>query len=144
MLRAEETIFYSIESSIKAYRKFAQARIRKIDPSLTIDQSMLIDTLMANPLITQKELAQLIFKDVASVTRMIELLVKSGFITRKTNPKNRRQNILTATKKSKDILKKLRKTVENNRMEALKDISEKDLKNCKQTLDKILQNITKA
>ena len=144
MLKAEETIFYSIESSIKAYRKFAQANIRKIDSSLTIDQSMLVDKLMQNPFITQKELAQLIFKDVASVTRMIDLLVKSGFIIRKTNPDNRRQNILTATNKSKEILKKLRSTVKNNRAIALRDISQKDLEKCKQTLNKILQNIQEA
>lgn len=144
MLNAHETIFYSIESSIKAYRKFAQSNIRKIDRSLTIDQSLLIDKLMQNPHITQKELAKSIFKDVASVTRMIELLVKSGFIIRKTNPENRRQNILIATKKSKDIFKKLSSTVTKNRAEALKNISEKDLQKCKQTLNKILKNIEKA
>ncbi len=144
MLKAEETIFYSIESSIKAYRKFAQANIRKIDPSLTIDQSMLIDKLIENPFATQKELAELIFKDVASVTRMIELLVKAGFITRKTNPDNRRQNILTPTKKSKDLLDKLRSTVKSNREKALKNITAKDLEKCKQTLNKILQNIEKG
>ncbi len=144
MKKAEETIFYSIESTIKAYRKFAQGNIRKIDPSLTIDQSMLVHKLMQNPFATQKELAQLIFKDVASVTRMIELLVKSGFITRKTNPENRRQNILTPTKKSEKLLDKLKNTVENNRAEALKNISKKDLEKCKQTLEKILWNIQQA
>ena len=137
-------IFYSIESSIKSYRKFAQANIRKIDPSLTIDQSMLIEKLMSNPRVSQKELAQLIFKDVASVTRMIELLVKSGFIIRKINPENRRQNILIATNKSKEIFKKLRSTVKNNRAKALKNIPEKELEKCRQTLNKILKNIRKA
>ena len=142
MLKTEETIFYSIESTIKTYRKFAQANIRKVDPSLTVDQSMLINKLMENPNISQKELAQLIFKDVASVTRMIELLVKTGFVTRKPNPDNRRQNILTVTDKAKTIMKKIKKIVKKNRATALKDISEKDIEKCRKTLHTIMENLS--
>lgn len=141
MLKAEETIFYSIESTIKAYRKYAQANIKKIDPSLTIDQSILILKLIDNPEISQKNLAKLLFKDVASVTRMIELLVKTEFIIREPNPNDRRQNNLIITAKAKKIMKKVSKIIKANRDFALKDISDKEIEKCKKTLNAILNNL---
>lgn len=141
MFKAEETIFYKIESTIKAYRKLAQSTIRKIDPNLTLDQSMLLKKLMENPNVTQRELASLIFKDVASVTRMIELLVKNGFLLREPNPSNRRQNLLTPTKKAMLLMNKITKIVKMNRAKALKKIDQKDLEHCRSTLDTILSNI---
>ncbi len=141
MQKSEETIFYTIESTIKTYRKYAQAQIKKIDSSLTLDQSLLILKLVDNPEISQKDLAKLLFKDVASVTRMIELLVKTGFILRKPNPKNRRRNILTLTAKSNSTMKKITKKIQRNRAVALHDISEKEIERCKKTLKMILENI---
>jgi len=141
MQKAEETIFYTIESTIKAYRKLAQSTIKKVAPTLTLDQSMLLEKLIENPEATQKELARLLFKDVASITRMIELMVKSGFITRVTNPDNRRQNILTVTPKGKKIIQKASKIVKKNRALALQGISQKDLDKCRKTLVAISQNI---
>ena len=141
MQRAEETIFYTIESTIKTYRKFAQANIRKVDPTITLDQSMLLMKLMDHPDISQKELARLVFKDVASVTRMIELLVNTGFLTRIPNPENRRRNILTVTPKAKRVLRKIDKVVAKNRTTALEGISEKQINQCKKCLELILDNL---
>ncbi len=141
MQQSEETIFYSIESTIKAYRKFAQNNIKKIHPSLTLDQSLLLLKLMDHPDISQKDLAKLLFKDVASVTRMIELLVKMEFITRTPNPENRRRNILTVTAKAKKIMKSVKKIILKNRNIALGDISEREIIKCRKVLEIICENL---
>jgi len=141
MLKAEETIFYSIESTIKKYRKFAQMEIKKINPKLTLDQSMVLKKLIEEPDITQMELSNLIFKDYASVTRMIDLLVKNEFITRQINPVNRRRNTIEVTNKTRTMMKKITKVVLNNRSLALKNVSQKNLEQCRITLEKIKKNI---
>lgn len=141
MLKAEETIFYSIESTIKTYRKFAQTEIRKINSKLTLDQSMVLKKLIEEPNITQMELADLIFKDYASVTRMIDLLVKNQFITRKVNLANRRRNKIEVTHKTREMMKKITIAVKKNRNIALKKIRQKDLEQCRVVLENIKKNI---
>lgn len=141
MLKAEETIFHSIESTIKAYRKLAQKEIKKINPKLTLDQSMVIKKLIESPEITQMELSNLIFKDYASVTRMIDLMVKHGFIKRHINQENRRRNTIEITNETRKMMKQITKVVKRNRKLALKKIKQKDVDRCKTILEAIKKNI---
>ena len=141
MLKTEETIFYSIESTIKTYRKLAQLEVKKINPKLTLDQSMVLKKLIEKPDITQMELSKLIFKDYASVTRMIDLMVKNGFITREVNHANRRRNRIGIPDKTRTMMKRITKAVKSNRNLALKNILQKDLEQCRITLENIKKNI---
>ena len=71
-------VIYTIEKAIKEYWKFSQKNIKKVVDDITIDQGLVLITLDQNPDITQKEIAQLIFKDMASMTRIIDLMVKKS------------------------------------------------------------------
>jgi len=141
MIRAEDTIFYSIERTIKAYRKLAQSKIKQVDPSISVDQSWMIKELLDNPDSSQVDLANLLFKDVASITRMMELMVKKGFVHRRVNPENRRRNLLEVSKKGKRVVDKISPATIKNRENALKGISKKELKACRAVLDKIFNNL---
>lgn len=141
MVKTENTIFYSIESTIKAYRKLAQGEIKKVNSKLTLDQSMVLKKLIEEPDITQMELSNLIFKDYASVTRMIELLVKNGFITREVDPANRRRNKISVTEATRKMMDKITIAVKSNRKLALNNILQKDLEQCRITLENIKKNI---
>ncbi|TRX16230.1 hypothetical protein FNW25_16885, partial [Flavobacterium franklandianum] len=69
------TVLYLIEQAIKEYRKVSQRNISKIVKDITIDQCLVLIILNNDAEISQNELANLIFKDNASITRMIELMV---------------------------------------------------------------------
>lgn len=140
-MKSEDTIFYTIESVIKHYRKYAQANLKKECPSITIDQGLVLNKLIAEPDISQTQLAKLIFKDMASVSRMLDLLEKNGFITRQLNPINRRRFLITVTQKGLTTIEQLNPIVLENRKKALQDIPEEALLHCEQTLSKILNNL---
>ncbi len=70
------TIFYSIEKAIKVYRKFAQQHYAEIIDDITVDQALILQFLSRGENLSQKELAGLLFKEDASITRMVESLVK--------------------------------------------------------------------
>ena len=78
-MNPQQTIFYRIEQAIKTYRKYAQQQISAEQSGITVDQLLILAMLEANPELAQKELAEQLFKDQASITRMIELLVQRGF-----------------------------------------------------------------
>lgn len=140
-MKSENTIFYAIESVIKSYRKFAQANLKKVCPTITIDQGLVLNKLLEQPDIRQTDLAKSIFKDNASLSRMLDLLEKNEFITRTINPENRRRFLIRVTKKGKETIKKLDPIVFNNREKALQDITESELFQVEKTLSKILKNL---
>lgn len=132
-----QTIFYTIENAIKQYRKTSQKRIQEVVEDITVDQALVLIIIDANPESTQIEIAELLFKDFASMTRMINLLVKNGHLNRGTNEKDRRRFTLSLTKKGSKTIEILKPIIMANRASALKGVSEKEQK----TLEKILRKI---
>lgn len=135
-----KSIFYYIDEAIKEYRKYAQKKISVIDPNITLDQLLTLNLIKEDPESSQKELAQILFKDYASLTRIIELLVKKGYLSRSINETDRRKFILKLTEKGYAIVDKLTPIIIENRKIALENISDTDLKNLKATLKKITEN----
>ena len=138
-----ETIFYAIEKTIKEYRKFSQKNLSNEVNDMTIDQGMVLAFLEKYPDKTQKEIAELAFKDAASMTRMIDLMLKKLYIKRSINPQNRRRFNLEITAKGKEVLKTLTPIVLKNRKHSLNEISEEELTQFEATLKKISININK-
>ena len=139
-LDPQQTIFYSIEKAIKSYRQYAQKRIAAQLPGITVDQLLILSLLEMNPDLVQKDLAQWLFKDHASITRMIELLVKNEYLTRAVNPQDRRKFNLSISPKGQDTLTQLKPVILHNRQQALKGVTEDEMKQLFQTLNKISNN----
>ncbi|MFT6708051.1 MAG: MarR family transcriptional regulator for hemolysin, partial [Flavobacteriales bacterium] len=109
---------------------------------ITIDQWLVLKSLYDLPDITQQQIAEMVFKDYASVTRMIELLVKKGFIKRAMHPTDRRRFLLSVTKTGEKVITEPEGTIKSNRAKALKGISKKEIEQMNKTLNKIIINCT--
>ena len=136
----EKTVFYSIEKTIKTYRQFAQKNIKQNGIDITIDQWLILKTIHDHPKISQREIAATVFKDHASVTRMIELLVKRQFLIRSFHEEDRRRYSLSLTNEGKKIFKKLIPIVSHNRSTALAGIQIEDIEHLHKTLNTISNN----
>lgn len=135
-----ETIFHVIERTIKEYRKFSQKNLSAAIPDITIDQGMILAFLDKYPEMTQKEIAMLAFKDTASMTRMVDLMVKKQYLKRSINIENRRRYKIELTAKGKQVLETLVPIVLDNREKSLEGITEEELVQLEKTLKKITSN----
>lgn len=140
MEKLNNIIFYNLDKAIKSYRMFAMDKVRKNKYKITTDQWLIIKSILENPEISQQELAKNVFKDNASVTRMIEIMVKSKYLTRKTDTTDRRKSILTVTKEGVEIIDKMQDLVLENRRKALSGITTEELDILNKTLKKIINN----
>lgn len=140
MEKLDSIIFYSIDRAIKSYRQYAQKQIKKAGLEITIDQWLVIKNIIEKPGITQSEIAERSFKDNASVTRIIDLLVKSGYLERNSNEADRRRYVLEVTKKGHKIMEDVMAVVLKNREKALEGIAQKDLEVATRVLKKIGNN----
>ncbi|WP_350288681.1 MarR family transcriptional regulator [uncultured Croceitalea sp.] len=138
-----ETIFYQIEKAIKQYRIMAQGNLNKLGYKITINQILLMIEIDHNPEVSQVELSELLFKDVASITRMIELLVKEDFITRMENVNDRRKKDLKITNTGQKLLSLAKPVIFKNREIAQKDLNEEEQEILFTLLNKIILNTSK-
>ena len=140
MEKLNSIIFYNIDKAIRSYRNYAQRQLKAHGYTITIDQWLIIKAILENPGITQNEISDLVFKDNASVTRMIDLMVKSEYIIRKVHPEDRRKTLLEVTDSGVKVIKEVQNIVEKNRKIALKGISNEELEVMYSALLKISEN----
>ena len=111
MEKLNEIIFYTMDKAIKTYRMFAQQQLREAGYKITIDQWLIIKGILENPDISQLELGEKAFKDNASVTRIIDLLVKAAYLERQFHETDRRRVKLIVTQAGIDIVSNVQKVV---------------------------------
>lgn len=138
MENLNQVIFYKIEKAIRIYRQYAQRQIRDAGFTITIDQWLTIESIVENPGIKQQDLAEKVFKDNASITRIIELLVKAKYLKRKVHKEDRRRTTLTVTKIGEEIVEKVNSVILQNREKALQGIDREEM----MIMDRVLQSIT--
>jgi len=142
--RLENVPFYVLEKAIKSYRQFAQRNIKGVNKDITIDQWLILKTILDNPNCSQREIAATIFKDVASVTRIIELLVNKGLLVRSPHSEDRRRFGLKLTSKGMAVQKDLMPVIIQNRSSALKGLSVEEIEVLRNLLHRIINNCTKT
>lgn len=139
LINPEETVFYLLDKSIRLYRQMSQRRLTSEGLNITIDQWLILNTLKNNPEATQNEIAEAVFKDTASLTRIIDLLVKKKYLSRKSSGTDRRRFELKITDEGEKLLEEVVKVISVNRRTALKGLAEKE-NELKVLLNKICVN----
>jgi len=135
-----KTVIHTIEKAIKEYRKFGHKNIKKVADDITIDQGLVLIILDQNSDISQKEIAELIFKDYASMTRIIDLMVKKGYLKRAINTIDRRRFKLSISAKGKQTIKKIVPVIKQNRSTALNGLTQKEITQLYNSLNKVIAN----
>jgi DNA-binding MarR family transcriptional regulator len=94
----------SLRQSIK---QLAQQKLRELhDREITYEMLQVLTVLWKKHQINQQEVANAIQKHKASLTPLLDGLVEMGLVTRSEDPGDRRNKIITLTKKGKDYKKK--------------------------------------
>lgn len=133
------TALYSIEETIKAYRKLSQKNISSVIPDITVDQALILIVISQSDK-SQSEIADLVFKDYASMTRIVSLMISKDYLLKTIDKGDKRKTKLTITEKGRDVIKKLKPMIDKNRETALANISEEELQQMYNTLRKITSN----
>ena len=113
--------------------------IKRVISDITVDQALILQIISEKDMM-QSEIANLIFKDYASMTRIISLMIKKDYVIKTPNDNDRRSSILTITKKGEITLKKLIPIINQNRKTTLNGITLNELNSLKITLNKMVEN----
>ncbi len=86
--------FSNLEFTLKSYKKHLSGIFDKSSILITPDQWQVLDIIVNHKDIKYSEIAVFSGKDIASVNRIIDLLNQKGYVSRQTDPNNRRRVIL--------------------------------------------------
>ncbi|RZJ30382.1 MAG: MarR family transcriptional regulator [Flavobacterium sp.] len=140
MEKLKDIVFYNMDKAIRTYRSYAQKKLRDAGFKITVDQWLVIKAILENPGISQQEIGAIAFKDNASVTRIIALLVKSAYLKRDVDNTDRRKTLLEVTPEGKQVVEDVQNLVMQNRQTALARISSAELKTVNEALKIIIRN----
>jgi len=140
MEKLNDITFYTIDKAIRSYRMYAQKKLKENGFKITIDQWLIIKSILENPGISQLELGEKVFKDNASVTRIIDLLVKAEYLQKEVHHNDRRKSNLIVTPAGKSIIENVYELVLQNRKTALNGVSLEELEVLNRALKMIINN----
>ncbi|UPQ77970.1 MarR family winged helix-turn-helix transcriptional regulator [Flavobacterium azooxidireducens] len=103
--------------------KFLSQQFKKKGLSLTREQWSVLAVLWKNDGCAQQVIADDTNRDKPSVTRLIDNLVKEGYVLRKNDENDRRLNLIFLTEKGKNIEKEVMEVVDDTINKATKDLT---------------------
>ncbi|HEX8393800.1 MAG TPA: MarR family transcriptional regulator [Longimicrobium sp.] len=138
--RLQDVLFYSLESALKAYRRFAQARLHAAGIDITIDQWLVLKTIHESADLTLQQVGTAVFKDFASVTRIVQLLERKGLLVRKPHPSDGRRSELALTVAGEAVIRTVEPIAQDNRRQALDGIGAEQVALLRAVLNRITEN----
>lgn len=101
-------------------------RDQKVCYGLTLPQCGAIETLSRKGMLPMKELSRQMGVTISTMTRVIDILVRDGLVTRKENPDDRRKVCIDLTGKGRTMASKLKKCSLDYSMAIFKKIPEEE------------------
>lgn len=138
--KLEDVLYYLIEKTNKVIRRYSQERFVEAGFNITVDQWLVLKKINDTERITQIELADALFKDRASITRILSLLQDKKLVS-KTEGADKRANELSLTPVGKKFMDQAVTIVKNTRKKGIEKFEEKEIEQLQRSLQKIINNL---
>lgn len=120
-------------------------RPRFLEMGLTVGegQPRILNCLMEQGEMSQRELADACMFDVTTLSRTLDKMEKAGLVTRKVNPASRRAHLIALTPEGKKKAGQVQEQFAWLDQVLWGDIEEKEMESLYRTLEKIEENVKK-
>jgi len=126
----------------RTYMRMRAISARRLRPyGLTPDQFAVLAILWDHPGLSQREVAQILIKDAANVTRIIDRLEDKGLLERRQDPTDRRAYRIYPSKSARTLRKTLGPRVLDIRAEVFQGLTKKEQDSMRKLLDKLFDSM---
>lgn len=132
---------FLLERTARRVKQYAQYRFNNLEFGITVDQWTILKNLRQHVDLSQKELAEYCGKDQPTLTRIIDLLVGKRLVERRANPADRRSFVVHLTPEGEKKVGELANSVNEIRMQAWRNLNERDFEQLKRILNTIYDNL---
>ena len=142
MINKEQYYYgFAVEKTGKRIKHAFQKAFAENGIDITVDQWVILYELHKKNGLSQNELAQYTFKDPPTVTRIIDLLSKKGFIDRLPSKNDRRKFEIHLTELGKKKITVFIPIAEKVRIQGWKNLTIEDYNDLLRILNKIFNNL---
>ena len=138
--KLEDVLYYLIDKTNKVGRRYSQDAFIKAGYDITIDQWLVLKKIWDSEQINQVELADSIFKDTASITRILQILVKKKLVKKDFKEGDKRHYMLSLTVKGEQYFKEILSLVKTIRQQGTANFSDSEKETLKKLLNRVIQN----
>ena len=139
--RLEEVIYFVIERTSKRLKQYSMMEFQKHGFELTIDQWIVLKRIGEQEGINQIDLAESTYKDPASITRILDALIKKGWVEKRVNEHDRRRFDLLLTQSGRDLHNEMIEVVVELRKVGIEGMSLEEIALLEKLLNKIFKNV---
>jgi DNA-binding MarR family transcriptional regulator len=132
---------FLLDRTARRVKQYAQQKFKLGEFDITVDQWLVMKNLSENELLSQAELAQLVFKDQPTLTRIIDILSKKGYVERIPHPMDRRSFQLVLTEQGITKVDELKPQIASIREKAWENLNKSDFEEFKRILNTIYNNL---
>lgn len=133
---------HKLEIAARIMSNRLNQRFKSHDFEVTAEQWALINILVEHEdVLSQNDIAKIVVKDYTSISRLIDHLIKKELVVRKSDPNDRRSNLIYITDKGKKLQKEVIEEVLQHIADALDGISKEELEICSSVLLKVIRNL---
>lgn len=132
---------FLLDRTARRVKQYAQQKFKELNLNVTVDQWLVLKHLYENEGMKQNELAELLFKDNPTLTRIIDLLCEKGLTVRKPHPSDRRSFHVSLTSKGKNKVEQIKPGIQKIRLKAWEGLSKKDFLHFQKVLNTIYKNL---
>jgi MarR family transcriptional regulator for hemolysin len=136
----ESSIGYVVNATAKAFQRSLDIELRK-NVGVTLGQWRVVWALTVQPGLTQKDLAEKVGIEGATLVPIIDKMEKENLLKRKPDSNDRRANRIYLTPKANSLWESMIECVIRIRRSSTKNISDADIQITLETLRKISKNL---
>jgi DNA-binding MarR family transcriptional regulator len=132
---------FLLDRTARRVKQYAQRKFKLGEFDVTVDQWLVLKNLSENGLMSQTELATLVFKDHPTLTRIIDILSNKGYVERIPHPLDRRSFQIHLTSQGTNKVEDLKPKIASIREKAWENLTENDFAEFKRILNTIYFNL---
>lgn len=132
---------FLLDRTARRVKQYAQRKFKDLAFNVTVDQWLVLKHLYENESLKQNQLADLLFKDNPTLTRIIDLLCEKELVVRKLHPTDRRCFQVTLTRQGRSKVEQMKPKIKKIRLKAWEGLSKDDFAHFQKVLDTIYRNL---
>lgn len=138
--RIEDVIYFLMDRTVRQARQYTHRVFAQEGIDITIDQSVLMRIVSEQPGISQGEIAALSNKDAPTVTRILDLLMRKGYLERQAHPADRRKYAIYLTEAGQKLHLEIDPVIQQIRATGIAGIAPEDLVAALKVIEAVNQN----
>lgn len=123
----EQVLFFSLEKTSKHIRERINAYLIEKKINLTGTQWICLESIYQNPGIKQKTLSQQLYKEEASISRIVKKLIDKEFLYRKKQSADNKTQSLYASPNGIDLVQMHHKNISGIFKELFKNVYDREM-----------------